>query len=147
MHKLHENIKAHRNKIIIPVFMTAVLIFSGSSYYLGLQKGLAETKNIEITGLKNAENPDSVREDFNVFWEAWSTLKAKHINSAKTTDRQFVEGAIEGIAGALDDPYTTYFNPDDSKRFNDDVKGAFGGIGAEIGIRDDQLIVIAPLKD
>src|SRR3989344_1830020 len=35
----------------------------------------------------------------------------------------------------------------DAKKFAEDLNGAFGGVGMEIGIRNDQLLVVAPLKD
>ena len=135
-----------RSKILAGGVLVAILIFSGSSYYLGFNKGRAETRNINISGLNGGETPSGVNANFNIFWQAWSELKAKHINGKTTEERKFVEGAIKGIAGSLDDPYTTYFNPADSKKFGDDVKGSFGGIGAEIGIRNEQLIIVAPLK-
>ena len=142
-----DKLRIHQNKIIIPACIVAVILFSLASYNLGFTSGLSQTKNIEITGLKNAENPDVVQEDFSTFWEAWATLKAKHINGATTSERTLLEGAIQGIAGSFDDSYTTYFNVQESKKFNEDVRGTFGGIGAEIGIKSEQLIVVAPLKD
>jgi len=47
---------------------------------------------------------------------------------------------------ALNDPYTVFFPPEDSKIFQEDVKGSFEGVGMEIGIRDNQLQVISPLE-
>lgn len=139
--------KVSLTNILIPVLAVAAFFLPLASYEVGLQNGRLETKNIVITGLKNAETPEDIKEDFTIFWEAWNTLKTKHVNAEHVSDRIFIEGAIEGLAGALGDPYTTYFNQSDSQKFNEDVKGAFGGIGAEIGLRNDQLIIIAPLKD
>jgi carboxyl-terminal processing protease len=47
---------------------------------------------------------------------------------------------------SLDDPYTVFLKPEDSKRFIEDVKGSFEGIGVEIDIRNGQLQVVAPLE-
>ena len=131
--------------VIVAIFLVSAL--STGLYYVGLQQGLSETRNIKIEGLSNAETPDSISTDFNIFWEAWNELKAKQINAKDTKERTMLEGAISGLAGSFDDPYTVYFNPEDSKDFNDEVRGDFGGVGMEIGLKDEQLIVIAPLKN
>ncbi len=55
-------------------------------------------------------------------------------------------GAIKGMVGALDDPYSSFFDPRDAKKFEQDLSGSFGGIGAEIGMRKNQLLIVAPLK-
>jgi carboxyl-terminal processing protease len=44
------------------------------------------------------------------------------------------------------DPYTDFFDPKQAKSFRQDLLGSFDGIGVEIGIKKDQLTVIAPLK-
>jgi carboxyl-terminal processing protease len=48
---------------------------------------------------------------------------------------------------AVGDPYTQFFPPDKAAEFTEQLSGSFEGIGAEIGIRDGQLVVIAPLPD
>jgi len=58
-----------------------------------------------------------------------------------------VHGAIRGLVASLHDPYSEFFPPDDNKRFQEDIQGNFGGIGAELGIKNDRLVIVAPLKD
>ncbi|MBI5466318.1 MAG: S41 family peptidase [Candidatus Kerfeldbacteria bacterium] len=50
------------------------------------------------------------------------------------------------VAG-LGDPYTVFMNPETAKQFNQELEGTFEGIGAEIGIRANQLVIIAPLPN
>jgi len=128
-------------------WILTVILVSAVAFFIGFGYGLGQTKNITISGLSGAETPDGLAADFSVFWEAWDKLKAEQINAKKISNQDMVYGAIKGIAGSLDDPYTVFFSPDDSKKFQDDIDGNFGGIGAEIGIRDRQLMVIAPLKN
>jgi carboxyl-terminal processing protease len=45
----------------------------------------------------------------------------------------------------MNDPYTTYFDPEEAKQFKSDLTGSFEGIGAEIGIKNNELQIIAPL--
>ena len=56
-------------------------------------------------------------------------------------------GSLQGIVDSLGDPHSSYFPPQPAKEFAEGLSGAFEGIGAEIGIRNDQLIVIAPLPE
>jgi len=55
-------------------------------------------------------------------------------------------GAISGMVKALGDPYTVFFNPEETKQFEEDISGKFEGVGMEVGIRDNELTVIAPLE-
>ncbi|TSD03540.1 MAG: carboxyl-terminal processing protease, partial [Parcubacteria group bacterium Greene0714_36] len=84
--------------------------------------------------------------DFNLFWEVWSQLEDKFVDHDKIDREQMVYGAIGGLARSLKDPYTEFLPPAESKQFQEDIKGAFGGIGAEIGIRKNIITIIAPLK-
>ena len=126
--------------------VVVIVIAAGGAYYMGLQKGLDETKNIVIENITNIDSPDETTADFGLFWEAWNKLKEEHINAGDIDDQSLIYGAINGLVKAFDDPNTVFFTPEDSKKFNDDIRGNFSGIGAEIGIRENILIVIAPLK-
>ncbi len=79
-----------------------------------------------------------------------SVLNDKFIPSTASstipTNENKVWGAIKGLTASYDDPYTVFFPPKESKSFADEVRGDFGGIGIEIGIKDKVLTVIAPLK-
>lgn len=82
--------------------------------------------------------------DFNQFWDVWDRVKQKYVGQP-VDDVQLFYGAIAGMVRGLDDPHSVYFPPQEAARFAKDLTGEFEGIGAEIGIQDDQLTVIAPL--
>ncbi len=67
-------------------------------------------------------------------------------SSAIPTNENKVWGALKGLNASYDGPYTIFLAPKESKSFADEVRGDFVGIGVEIGIKDNVLIVIAPLK-
>ncbi len=137
-----------RKIIIIALAVVIVLAASSAgSYYFGYQKGYSETRNIVIEGVKDIQNPADVKADFSVFWQAWDKLKNEHVNGKKLNPQDLVYGAIKGLTNSLGDQNTSFFTPSEAKKFNQDVKGNFGGIGAEIGKEKDQLIVVAPLKN
>ncbi|MDO8429849.1 MAG: S41 family peptidase [bacterium] len=125
----------------------AISVSSIGTFYFGYQKGLDENKNIVIQDLTNTENKEPIKTNFGIFWEAWDLLKNEHLKGATAEDQKMVYGAIQGLVNSLGDPNTVFFPPEDSKKFEEDVTGNFGGIGAEIGVRKDQLTVISPLKE
>ena len=85
--------------------------------------------------------------DFSLFWEAYHKLQEKFVSPDKIDTQKIIYGAISGMVKALNDPYTVFFPPDESKRFIEDVKGSFEGVGMEVGIRKNQLEVISPLEE
>jgi len=87
--------------------------------------------------------PQSV--DFNMFWDVWNLIQKKYVDSGQLNTQKMVYGAIDGMVKSLDDPYTVFMEPKETKAFNEDIGGSFSGIGIEIGIRNDILTVIAPI--
>lgn len=58
-----------------------------------------------------------------------------------------IEGALQGMTDALDDPYTTYLKEEDSAELNDMLSGEFEGIGATLSIVEDYPEIIEDLKE
>ena len=84
--------------------------------------------------------------DFSLFWEAWDILQEKFVSPEKIDVQKMIYGAISGMVKSLEDPYTVFFNPEETKRFEEEVSGTFEGVGLEIGVRKGQLQVITPLE-
>ena len=84
--------------------------------------------------------------DFSLFWEVYHKLQEKFVDKGKFDIQKMIYGAISGMVKSLGDPYTVFFPPEETKRFEEDVKGVFEGVGMEIGIKKGQLQVIAPLE-
>lgn len=84
--------------------------------------------------------------DFSLFWEAWQKLEENHIDGENLDHEQMIYGAVRGMTESLKDPHTFYMEPEELKSFEQGVEGKFEGLGVEIGIREEQLTVIAPLE-
>ncbi len=123
------------------VFVTGVF-FGG--VYVGYANRSATDKVVSVIN-KEAAVTDTT--DFNTFWKAWSILDEKFADADKTSAQDRMYGAIKGMLGSFNDPYTTFFPPAENKVFQSEIAGTFDGIGIEIGEKDDVLTVIAPLKD
>ncbi|MDD4819092.1 MAG: S41 family peptidase, partial [Candidatus Colwellbacteria bacterium] len=131
-------------------FVAAVLlgvVLVGASYYGGYKTGYSKTKTIEIKGVTDIEPGSEVSADFGVFWQAWSKIKENYLRNSELKEEDMMYGAIQGLAENIGDPYTTFFSPLDAQKFEEDINGEFGGIGAELEERNGQVFVVAPLKD
>ena len=139
----------NKNKIFkkISYVIISLVIVSGL-LSLGIYLGYSHRPEIEkIANVINKNPQVETSADFSAFWKVWNTLNEKSIYAKKVGDQDRVWGAISGLASSLGDPYTVFFPPKENKSFNEQILGSFEGIGAEIGIKDGVLTVIAPLKD
>jgi len=127
---------------------TAVILLVAGFFALGIYIGFYSRPAVDkITNISNKNTPIEIKADFEPFWKVWNIINEKYPNASTTTDQNRVYGAISGLIGSLNDPYSVFFDPEDTKTFEDDIAGSFSGIGLEVGIKDKILTVIAPLKD
>ncbi|MDP3769632.1 MAG: S41 family peptidase [bacterium] len=125
-----------------------VLIILGSSFFAGILYGYDNRPGVErIMGILGKEPiPRFASVDFALFWDVWSRLEEKYVDNSKLDREKLMYGAITGLVRAVGDPHTEFMPPPEAKQFQQDIKGSFGGIGAEIGIRKSVLTIVAPLK-
>jgi carboxyl-terminal processing protease len=83
--------------------------------------------------------------DFNLYWEVWDGIKTEYVDKNKLNNQDLFYGSLRGLAEATGDPYTAFMDPEEIQEFIDDLAGTFEGIGAEIGLRNEVITVIAPL--
>ncbi len=57
-----------------------------------------------------------------------------------------VEGALTGMAKATQDPYTTYYNPEQLRSFTERTDGTYSGIGSTIELKDSVLTIVSPME-
>jgi carboxyl-terminal processing protease len=97
-------------------------------------------------GFHNAYIPEDLPEDFNLMNEAWSIINNDYIDNDKIDSKEMSEGAVGGMVRALGDQYSVYLNPDAHALEMSDITGKFYGIGAYVGSKDNQLVIIAPME-
>ncbi|MBM3281398.1 MAG: S41 family peptidase [Candidatus Harrisonbacteria bacterium] len=121
-----------------------LVIASGvNGYFIGRMS----PKTVIVKGVDNLQGAEIRNADFNTFWLTWDLINKDYLLVDKISNEKMVQGSALGLVDALSDPYSVFFPPEESKRFADDIKGEFGGIGAEIGVKGNFTVVIAPLKD
>ncbi|MEK7190448.1 MAG: S41 family peptidase [Patescibacteria group bacterium] len=126
----------------------ATVLLVALFFILGVYVGNNNRPEIDkVLGISGKETAVAIQTDFSPFWKVWNTINEKYPSAGKTTDQERVYGAISGLIGSLNDPYSVFFAPDEAKSFEDEIAGNFDGIGMEVGMKDKVLTVIAPLKD
>jgi carboxyl-terminal processing protease len=133
--------------IIWGLVVIAVAALFGSGFLFGFRYGEKFPQTLIIKGVANLEAGKPPPVDFSAFWQAWQLIHENYLNDKEVSDQERVYGAIQGLVRSLNDPHSEFFNPLESKKFEEDIRGDFGGIGIEIDVRKNQLMVIAPLKN
>jgi carboxyl-terminal processing protease len=111
-------------------------------------------------GARTATTPGTPAADaelFAPFWDAYESITKSYVGDV---DRgKLVQGAIDGMIGALGDPYSSYMSPEELQRARESIGGEFSGVGAEVTTRPTdpatetcatigpacRLVVVAPI--
>jgi carboxyl-terminal processing protease len=81
-------------------------------------------------------------EELGTFSEVLDHVKKHYVEDVKPKD--LVYGAIRGMLATLD-PHSAFMPPDVYKEVQVETKGEFGGVGIQIGMKENRLTVIAPI--
>lgn len=125
----------------------AVLLFGAVLFYVGFRFGASKYAYQSSYSIPENGTSTILNGDFSLFWDAVKLVKDRFYDPSQIKDQDILYGAIKGAVGSLNDPYSVFFTPSESEKFSEDLTGSFGGIGAEIGTKNNQVVIIAPLKN
>ncbi len=128
------------NLLLIVSFI--ILVF-GSGYKLGEYKN--RLNFLQSTSFSKSTNRQT-NINFDLFWDTWSKLQERYVDQKKIDPKKMYYGAIKGMVASVEDPYTFFLTPEENKQTKDDLGGKFEGIGAQLGLKDNRIVIIAPLK-
>jgi carboxyl-terminal processing protease len=134
-----------RKALIIIVILSLSLGFGGGVLFIKHQQANSLPPTIQELINKELGQPSGV--NFGLFWEVWNALERKYVDPGKIDVQKMIYGAIHGMVNSVGDPYTVFLEPKINEKFQEEISGAFGGVGIEIGKRDGFVTVISPLKD
>lgn len=128
------------------LILIVIIAFLGG-FYFGINKVNLDWKNYKpILNVISKEPPAGVLNiDFNPFWTVWQKLATSYYDKSKIDQQKMLNGAISGMVQSLGDPFTIYLPPVQNNNFKQGLAGQFSGIGAELGTKDKDIIVISPL--
>ncbi len=138
-----DKIKSHPARIFV-VGLVVVAVFSIGYIFGRNTQQVVHLDDGRIIGIGEAQR---IANDvnFNLFWEVWEMVQDDHLRGP-ASEKDLFYGAINGLVEGIGDPYSDFFDPREADQFEADLEGKFEGIGAEIGIRDEQLVIVSPLS-
>ncbi len=95
-------------------------------------------------GSDRAGHASETYEELQIFSEVLHQIKKHYVEETKTKD--LIQGALRGMLAGLD-PHSSFMTSQMYKEMQVETKGAFGGLGIQIGIKDNRLTVISPIED
>ena len=110
----------------------------GPMIVVALVLGVLLGKGWERTG-----HATETYEELKTFSEVLTQVQKSYVDETKVKD--LVQGAIRGMLSTLD-PHSAYMTPDMYKEMQVETKGEFGGVGIQIGVKENRLAVIAPIE-
>jgi carboxyl-terminal processing protease len=84
------------------------------------------------------------RLDYSSVDRVYDALKRNY--DGELTEEEVLDGLKKGLTRATGDPYTEYLNAQEAEEFNESLTGTFSGIGAELGKRENVIIIVAPIS-
>ncbi|QED48287.1 lmo1851 family serine protease [Cytobacillus dafuensis] len=95
-------------------------------------------------GNEKAVNLSKNRSDFNKFYDAYDTLTSSYYQ--EVDNEKLINGAINGMVDALEDPYSDYMTVDEANSFHQSISSSFEGIGAEVQEQNGNIVIVTPIK-
>lgn len=117
-------IRINKKKFLL---MALVLILSG----ILIGQGMVQAKSDTYDELK-------------AFTQALELIKRNYVEEPNA--REIIQGAIRGMVASLD-PHSSFMAERAYKEMDMDIRGEFQGVGIQIGVKNSQLTVIAPIED
>jgi carboxyl-terminal processing protease len=141
--------RAHR-ALVMPATVTAIALLAGSALFLsGYSMGRQATDEPGTPGSEGVA--------FRPFWDTYHTIRDRYAGGDVSRDA-IVQGAIRGMIGSLDDPYSEYLTSDQYRSSLQGISGEFEGIGAELATQASngtascatlgptcRLVIVAPI--
>ena len=124
-----------------------ILIAFFLGYYFGVTKISFEWRSYKphINAISKDPPPSVTNADFSLMWTVLQKIETSYYDKKAIDPQKLVNGAISGMVGSLEDPYTVFLPPTQNSDFKQGMAGQFEGIGAELGMKGKQIIVVAPL--
>ena len=97
-------------------------------------------------GSAQAADKNAVYDNLELFTRVLERVRDDYVDGDKTSYQDLIYGALRGMISTLD-PHSEFMEPVKFDELKKDTEGAFGGVGIQIGLRDNFLTVIAPMDD
>lgn len=120
--------KINKKRFYILLFVLLFLVL-----FIGFMIG-------QVSALAEADEYEELKS----FTQALELVRRHYVEVPDT--KTLIQGAIKGMVSSLD-PHSSFMNERAFKEMDLDIRGEFQGVGIQIGIKEQQLTIIAPIED
>lgn len=142
----NKRVKRNYKKSLIIVGVVIVFLLSNLMFfYLGNTVAFSgvSLRSISEDVAKDVSEVKDVKK-YELLFQVRDALLTKY--DGEIDDNELLEAAIKGMTQSLNDPYTVFMNSDEYQSFTEQSEGHFVGIGAQLGVKDDKVTVVAPIE-
>ena len=75
--------------------------------------------------------------------EAYTRIIQDYVEPGGVDKDALSQAAIQAMIDSLNDPYSTYLDPEEYQQDIAESSGVYGGIGAEVGIKNEKITIIS----
>ena len=115
--------------IVVTAFLVAVIVLLSFTPRVLAGNQEAETQRLLST-----------------FFEVFRFVQEHYVDEEKVDPNNLIEGALQGMFEALDDPHSAYLSPEEMRDLDDTTMGRFGGVGLIISKIDRGVEVVSPIE-
>lgn len=126
-------------------FSFVMLVFGLILFTAGLTFFVLTAGSNKVVEVVKPQQQSIDRAEFKKLYDAYDNLKAQYFQDID--EDEIMNGAINGMVEALDDPYSDYLNAEEARQLHESISSSFEGIGAEIKEQDGYIAVVSPIKN
>lgn len=125
--------------VMLFIFSNTVFFYVGNVFaFSGVSlKSVSKEVTEDLSEIKDVKKYD-------LLFQVRDTLLSKY--DGEIDDNDLLEAAIKGMTKSLNDPYTVFMNSNEYQSFMEQSEGHFVGIGAQLGVEENQVTVISPIE-
>ncbi len=116
------------------------------AFAVGIVTGIAVDRQTVSEIIRACTVPRKAVPDFRLMAEAWNTIQQHYVDRAAVKPRHMAYGAISGMVNSLGDTgHSTFLTPNMVKEERESLRGQFAGIGIEVQMKKQRLVIVAPI--
>jgi carboxyl-terminal processing protease len=113
---------------------------------LGIVIGALFYQFISLDPVPSANIPQAATPEFRLMAEAWNAIEQQYVDRSAVQPKTMAYGAISGMVESLGDTgHSVFMTPEMVQDENSLERGEFAGIGAELQVKNKQLVIVAPM--
>jgi carboxyl-terminal processing protease len=113
---------------------------------VGIGSGMIVDRQIQADVMPSAVAPASAAPEFRLIAEAWNLIDEHYVDRSAIRSQHLTYAAISGMVNSLGDTgHSVFLTPDEVLATRESIQGHFVGIGAELQMRNNEIVIVAPI--